>query len=195
VNQPTRVYSRLPAKPTGQSVRLGFSCLGRRQCPTQARKPTTTRRHGRAPDHPVTPTEGGVPNTDDDGRQRERCLHPRFRIDSNEANSSHIGHPSKPSGQIDHEQIEFTPEEDGKTRRQILACRGEIVCFELGAPKGTRTPVFAVRGRRPRPLDDGSDGGSNRPSASYIGGDKSGKSGTSRTNSRPPACLHVLLNL
>jgi hypothetical protein len=85
----------------------------------------------------VTPTEGGVPNTDDDGRQREQCLHPRFRIDSNEANSSHIGHPSKPSGQIDHEQIEFTPEEDGKTRRQILACRGEIVCFELGAPKGT----------------------------------------------------------
>ena len=32
-----------------------------------------------------------------------------------------------------------------------------------GAPKGNRTPVFAVRGRRPRPLDDGSfraDGGS-----------------------------------
>ncbi len=25
-----------------------------------------------------------------------------------------------------------------------------------GAPKGNRTPVFAVRGRRPRPLDDGS---------------------------------------
>lgn len=26
----------------------------------------------------------------------------------------------------------------------------------FGAPKGTRTPVFAVRGRRPGPLDDGS---------------------------------------
>ena len=26
----------------------------------------------------------------------------------------------------------------------------------VGAPKGNRTPVFAVRGRRPRPLDDGS---------------------------------------
>ena len=26
-----------------------------------------------------------------------------------------------------------------------------------GAPKGTRTPVFAVKGRRPRPLDDGRD--------------------------------------
>jgi hypothetical protein len=25
----------------------------------------------------------------------------------------------------------------------------------LGGPKGTRTPVFGVRGRRPRPLDDG----------------------------------------
>src|SRR5690606_25982739 len=25
-----------------------------------------------------------------------------------------------------------------------------------GAPTGTRTPVFAVRGRRPGPLDDGS---------------------------------------
>ena len=116
-----------------------------------ARTPTTA-----VPLITVTPTEGGVPNPDDDGRQRERYLHPRFRIDSNEANSSHIGHPSKPSGQIDHEQIEFTPEEDGKTRRQILACRGEIVCFELGAPKGTRTPVFAVRGRRPGPLDEGS---------------------------------------
>ena len=27
---------------------------------------------------------------------------------------------------------------------------------KIGAPKGTRTPVFAVRGRRPRPLDEGS---------------------------------------
>jgi integrase/recombinase XerD len=26
---------------------------------------------------------------------------------------------------------------------------------EYGAPKGIRTPVFAVKGRRPRPLDDG----------------------------------------
>ena len=26
----------------------------------------------------------------------------------------------------------------------------------IGAPKGNRTPVFAVRGRRPGPLDDGS---------------------------------------
>ncbi|GEM_PF-5543602 len=27
--------------------------------------------------------------------------------------------------------------------------------FDIGSPKGTRTPVFAVRGRCPRPLDDG----------------------------------------
>lgn len=28
--------------------------------------------------------------------------------------------------------------------------------FSDGTPKGNRTPVSAVRGRRPRPLDDGS---------------------------------------
>jgi hypothetical protein len=40
--------------------------------------------------------------------------------------------------------------------------------FEIiGAPKGTRTPVFAVRGRRPRPLDDGSD--RCRSASLYIG--------------------------
>src|ERR1700677_1322710 len=69
----------------------------------------------------VRPTKGGVPNSDDDGRQRERYLHPRFRIDSNEANRSHIGYPYKPSRQTEHEKIEFTPEGDGKTRRQILS--------------------------------------------------------------------------
>ena len=35
----------------------------------------------------------------------------------------------------------------GKERRKLS---------EIGAPKGNRTPVFAVRGRRPGPLDDGS---------------------------------------
>ena len=30
----------------------------------------------------------------------------------------------------------------------------KIIDF-IGAPKGNRTPVFAVKGRRPRPLDDG----------------------------------------
>ncbi len=29
---------------------------------------------------------------------------------------------------------------------------------DIGAPWGTRTPVFAVRGRRPGPLDEGSLG-------------------------------------
>ncbi|CAL7962517.1 hypothetical protein GAMM_30066 [Gammaproteobacteria bacterium] len=28
--------------------------------------------------------------------------------------------------------------------------------YLIGAPYGTRTHVFAVRGRRPRPLDEGS---------------------------------------
>ena len=30
-----------------------------------------------------------------------------------------------------------------------------ILYDQLGGPKGSRTPVFGVRGRRPRPLDDG----------------------------------------
>ena len=30
-----------------------------------------------------------------------------------------------------------------------------VVLYGVGAPKGIRTPVFAVKGRRPRPLDDG----------------------------------------
>src|ERR1700677_5172419 len=91
----------------------------------------------------VTPTEGGVPNPDDDGRQRERYLHPRFRIDSNEANGSHIGCPSKPSRQTDHEQIEFTPEEDGKTRRQIFVWLVQERPFVLsvGLPRGIVAPL------------------------------------------------------
>jgi hypothetical protein len=45
---------------------------------------------------------------------------------------------------------------------RILSVDGELVRLVhwqvidyIGAPKGTRTPVFAVKGRRPRPLDDG----------------------------------------
>ncbi len=38
-----------------------------------------------------------------------------------------------------------------ETRRKP-AC---LVLLRSGAPKGIRTPVFAVKGRRPRPLDDG----------------------------------------
>ena len=39
-----------------------------------------------------------------------------------------------------------------------------------GAPKGTRTPVFAVRGRRPGPLDDGSGGAAARERPIYRRG-------------------------
>ena len=47
-----------------------------------------------------------------------------------------------------------TPSPAKLSRRKKFAdvCRN-------GAPKGTRTPVFAVRGRRPGPLDDGSGQG------------------------------------
>ncbi len=38
----------------------------------------------------------------------------------------------------------------------------------IGAPKGIRTPVFAVKGRRPRPLDDGREAS---PTASTKRGD------------------------
>ena len=38
-----------------------------------------------------------------------------------------------------------------------ISISGKLVLSEKngGAPKGTRTPVSGVRGRRPRPLDDG----------------------------------------
>jgi hypothetical protein len=55
--------------------------------------------------------------------------------------------------------------------------------FELGAPKGNRTPVFAVRGRRPRPLDDGSDRDRIAEPHYISARGKSGKSSTCRTNS------------
>jgi hypothetical protein len=38
----------------------------------------------------------------------------------------------------------------------------------IGAPNRNRTGVFAVRGRRPRPLDDGSDS-RNAATPLYIG--------------------------
>ena len=53
----------------------------------------------------------------------------------------------------------------------------------VGAPKGNRTPVFAVRGRRPRPLDDGSDRGRSAEPHYISARGKSGKSSTWRTNS------------
>ncbi len=37
----------------------------------------------------------------------------------------------------------------------VLACIVVLMEFLSGGPKGSRTPVFGVRGRRPRPLDDG----------------------------------------
>ena len=33
----------------------------------------------------------------------------------------------------------------------------EKIGREFGAPKGIRIPVFALKGQRPRPLDDGGD--------------------------------------
>ena len=45
--------------------------------------------------------------------------------------------------------------------RLFAAClqSGDLIFSQMtdfiGAPKGIRTPVFAVKGRRPRPLDDG----------------------------------------
>src|SRR5690606_17314537 len=48
----------------------------------------------------------------------------------------------------------------GGARRGLIAwlgsCRIRAWWVGNGAPTGTRTPVFAVRGRRPGPLDDGS---------------------------------------
>ena len=40
---------------------------------------------------------------------------------------------------------------------QVLGRLGTPVNFVPGDPNGTRTRVFAVKGRRPRPLDDGAD--------------------------------------
>ena len=40
----------------------------------------------------------------------------------------------------------------------ISVCNQLINKKNGGDPKGTRTPVFGVRGRRPRPLDDGASG-------------------------------------
>ena len=40
-------------------------------------------------------------------------------------------------------------------RRRICPPNFPQVFDFIGAPKGNRTPVFAVKGRRPRPLDDG----------------------------------------
>lgn len=37
-----------------------------------------------------------------------------------------------------------------------------VKMFYVGAPYGTRTHVFAVRGRRPRPLDEGSENKKNK---------------------------------
>jgi hypothetical protein len=48
----------------------------------------------------------------------------------------------------------------------------------VGAPKGNRTPVFAVRGRRPRPLDDGSKGRLQCGNTLYIGSTESSKGAT-----------------
>lgn len=42
-----------------------------------------------------------------------------------------------------------------KTIKKDLGFYTQVLDFPGGDPKGTRTPVFGVRGRRPRPLDDG----------------------------------------
>ncbi len=56
-----------------------------------------------------------------------------------------------------------TSRESAMRRRQRPSLGG--VDEFIGAPKGIRTPVFAVKGRRPRPLDDG------RGSFAGIGGE------------------------
>ena len=159
MSEPTDTgIARLSAKPTGPSVGLGFSCLGPGNALHSARKPTTTADTAVSL-ITVTRTEGRVPNPDGDGRGCEGYLHPRFRIDSNEANGSHIGwRQSLLAKRITNRSSSHRKRMVEPSTDFLMACRGEIVCFELGAPKGTRTPVFAVRGRRPRPLDDGSDG-------------------------------------
>src|SRR6185436_13068728 len=43
----------------------------------------------------------------------------------------------------------------GRGREESSAARLTAKAWNFGAPMGNRTPVFAVRGRRPRPLDDG----------------------------------------
>jgi hypothetical protein len=75
-------------------------------------------------------------------------------------------------------------------------CIIHIKSLIIGAPKGTRTPVFAVRGRRPRPLDDGSNRSRGASPTIYIGAGKSGKSSTWRTNSvRRRLAVRVVLSL
>ena len=50
------------------------------------------------------------------------------------------------------------------------SCLAQVFDF-IGAPKGNRTPVFAVKGRRPGPLDDGrASARGRRNEACYKGG-------------------------
>ncbi len=44
----------------------------------------------------------------------------------------------------------------GDAEKKKAVGPGAPTAFDVGTPKGTRTPVAAVRGRSPRPLDDGS---------------------------------------
>ena len=133
----------------------------------------------------VTTTEGGAPSPDDNGAS------------ANDISSSIFGStPTRRVVRISHIHQsllakQITNGSSSRPKRMVKPADGfahglsrRDRLFELGAPKGTRTPVFAVRGRRPRPLDDGSHGGRNTRSPSYIAGDKSGKSATSRTDSR-----------
>ncbi len=43
----------------------------------------------------------------------------------------------------------------GRHRRRTNWQRRSQFCTQMARPRGIRTPVFAVKGRRPRPLDDG----------------------------------------
>jgi hypothetical protein len=72
------------------------------------------------------------------------CLRASFQIVNSSLAAFAVVHarPAMPNGQ----ELDTMPRlaKDWKKNYQ-----------NSGAPKGNRTPVFAVKGRRPRPLDDG----------------------------------------
>jgi hypothetical protein len=63
--------------------------------------------------------------------------------------------------EVDKREVRILGSKGALLRALVAASGGKQrvsecpVLFRNGAPKGIRTPVFAVKGRRPRPLDDG----------------------------------------
>src|ERR1700722_11270684 len=91
----------------------------------------------------------------------------------------------------------FVPISTTRMFRQSAArsSRGVGTRFEFGAPNRNRTGVFAVRGRRPRPLDDGSDDGDNEELHYISWGQVRQECVVAHQFNAPPGCVHVLLNL